>query len=100
MGLFDRIKDAISGIRGSRTDARPGTEPASSAPAGQGAGAPVAPEREESQNRYATVTVQPGQTLAGIAQERGVDLEEMVRLNGIERPDLVFAGQVFKLPRG
>ena len=95
MGLFDRIKGAIDGVREARAGGQQGSRPASTASPASGTTEPVPAEEP----RHATVTVQPGQTLSGIAQERGVDLDEMVRLNGIERPDLIFPGQVFKLPR-
>ncbi|WP_151526166.1 LysM peptidoglycan-binding domain-containing protein [Serinicoccus kebangsaanensis] len=93
MGLFDRIKGVLDDVRG----ARPGTRTRHRTPEAEPAPS-SSPHTPDQVTRYATVTVQPGQTLAGIAEERGVDLQEMVRLNGIEAPDLVFPGQVFKLP--
>ncbi|WP_010147871.1 LysM peptidoglycan-binding domain-containing protein [Serinicoccus profundi] len=122
MGLIDRIKDVVRGARGgdavqgattqtgpAATDRAHDTrdarqvpaEPAASHDAGPGAAdrGEGPEEAAVSGMRYDTVTVQPGDTLSEIAQRRGVDLQQMVELNGIEDPDLIFAGQVFKLPR-
>jgi LysM repeat protein len=52
-----------------------------------------APEPE-----YRTYTVKPGDTLSEIAQSFGVDWHEMARLNNLDNPDLIFPGQVFKVP--
>ncbi|MFX0538230.1 LysM peptidoglycan-binding domain-containing protein [Ornithinimicrobium sp. Y1847] len=54
--------------------------------------------RSTSDGRYRTTTVFPGETLADVAQRCGVDEDALIEVNGIERPDLVYAGQVFKLP--
>lgn len=47
-----------------------------------------------------TYTLQPGETLSLVCARFGVSLDEVVRANGIENPDLVYAGQtlVLKLP--
>ncbi len=42
--------------------------------------------------------VEPGDTLAGIAAQFGVDLGELVALNGLADPNLIFPGQVLALP--
>lgn len=42
--------------------------------------------------------VQPGDTLWGIAQALGVDMVELARINGISNVNLIFPGQVLKLP--
>lgn len=47
---------------------------------------------------YRTYTVKPGDTLSEIAAGFGVDWHEMARLNDLENPDLIFPGQVFKVP--
>jgi nucleoid-associated protein YgaU len=51
---------------------------------------------------YATVTVQKGDTLSGIAKELGGDAEDykkLVELNPeIKDPDLIHPGQVLKIP--
>jgi LysM repeat protein len=43
-------------------------------------------------------TVQSGDILAVIAAERGVTVEAIVELNGLESPDAIQAGQVLEIP--
>lgn len=43
-------------------------------------------------------TVQPGDTLYRIAQRFGVTVDEIVRLNNISDPNLIFPGQVLLIP--
>jgi hypothetical protein len=59
-----------------------GTDPAAPAPAAQ----------------TITYTVQPGDTLTKIAVKYGVTVDELVALNDIENPDLIYVGQVLKIP--
>ena len=47
---------------------------------------------------YRTYTVKSGDTLSEIAASFGVDWHEMARLNKLDNPDLIFPGQVFKVP--
>ncbi len=47
-----------------------------------------------------THTVRSGEALGDIAQRYGVDYLEIARLNAIDNPDLIFPGQVFKIPAG
>jgi LysM repeat protein len=49
---------------------------------------------------YETVfyTVQSGDSLFRIAETYQVNMEELMRLNGITNPDKVYAGQVLELP--
>ncbi|MCL6552709.1 MAG: LysM peptidoglycan-binding domain-containing protein [Firmicutes bacterium] len=44
-------------------------------------------------------TVQPGDTLRGIAQRFNVTPEALIELNGIEDPNLIQPGQVLKIPK-
>jgi LysM repeat protein len=46
-----------------------------------------------------TYTVQPGDTLAKIAAEFGVTVEEIVEANDIEDPSLINVGQVLIIPQ-
>jgi LysM repeat protein len=46
------------------------------------------------------VTVQPGDTLRGIAKQVGASFEEIARINGIQNPDLIYPGQVLNVPGG
>ena len=58
-----------------------------------------APEAEAvGEPEYRTYTVKSGDTLSEIAASYGVDWREMARLNNLENPDLIFPGQVFKVP--
>jgi LysM repeat protein len=45
-----------------------------------------------------THTVQPGETLGTIAQLYGVTITQLAAANGIANPNLIFAGQVLKIP--
>lgn len=56
--------------------------------------APAAPAEPE----YRTYTVKSGDTLSEIALGFGVDWHEMAELNNLENPDLIYPGQVFKVP--
>ena len=47
-----------------------------------------------------TYTVQPGDTLWGISQSYGITVNQLVRLNGIQNPDLIYPGQVLLLGAG
>ncbi|MFC0560120.1 LysM peptidoglycan-binding domain-containing protein [Halalkalibacter alkalisediminis] len=44
-------------------------------------------------------TVQPGETLWSIANRYGVTLQELMFLNAITNPNLVYIGQVLRIPR-
>lgn len=46
----------------------------------------------------ATYVVQPGDTLWRLAQRFGTSIDELVDLNDIRNPDLIFVGQVLVLP--
>ena len=46
----------------------------------------------------AVYTVRPGDTLWAIAQRFGTTVQELVNLNGIADPDLIYPGQVLRLP--
>ncbi|HAJ37395.1 MAG TPA: peptidoglycan-binding protein, partial [Chloroflexi bacterium] len=45
-----------------------------------------------------SVVVQPGDTLASLAWQHGVSLHELIAVNGIYNPDLIFVGQTLTLP--
>lgn len=53
--------------------------------------APAAPQE-------ATYTVQPGDTLWGIAQNYGTTVAALVNHNDIEDPGLIYAGQEIRIP--
>lgn len=48
---------------------------------------------------YITYTVQRGDTLSAIANRYGTTVEELVRINDISNPDLIYAGQKLLIPR-
>jgi LysM repeat protein len=43
-------------------------------------------------------TIKPGDTLSGIAQEFGITVEDLVKLNNITDPNQIQAGQVLTVP--
>ena len=47
-----------------------------------------------------TYTVQRGDTLSEIAERFGTTVNELVRLNNIQNPNLIYPGQVLILPEG
>ena len=47
-----------------------------------------------------TYTVQPGDTLSGIAAKYGTSWQTLQQLNGIANANLIYPGQVLKLPGG
>lgn len=47
-----------------------------------------------------TYAIVSGDTLGGIAATYGTTVDELVKLNGIEDPNLIIAGQKLKLPAG
>jgi LysM repeat protein len=67
----------------------PGGAAASSAPA-----APAATAEATSEHWY---TVQEGDTLAGIAEQVGISLDEILTLNGLDDPSLIHPGQSLRI---
>jgi lysozyme len=61
-----------------------------------GVGAPPPPPPAPPQETY---VVQPGDTLSDIGAKLGVDWREIARVNGISDPDLIYVGQVLRIPR-
>lgn len=47
---------------------------------------------------YALYTVRRGDTLWGISRKFGTSINSIVALNGIKNPNLIYAGEVFKIP--
>lgn len=47
-----------------------------------------------------SVTVEDGDTLSSIAESNGLSVEELAALNGIDNPDMIYAGQVLSLGDG
>jgi hypothetical protein len=44
------------------------------------------------------VTVQPGDTLRGIASQAGVSFDDLAKRNGVQNPDMIYPGQVLQVP--
>lgn len=75
-------------------ESRPGEQPG----AGEAPAAPdLADEDVAAAPRHRTVTVQPDETFEEVARRCGADPRALAELNGVD-PDLIFAGQVFKVP--
>ena len=47
---------------------------------------------------YTLYTVRRGDTLWGISRKFGASINSIVALNGIKNPNLIYAGEVFKIP--
>ncbi|WP_144210221.1 LysM peptidoglycan-binding domain-containing protein, partial [Streptococcus constellatus] len=47
--------------------------------------------------QFASYTVQPGDTLSGIAAQYGTTYQQLAALNGISNPNYIYVGQVLKL---
>ncbi|MCW2833370.1 MAG: carbohydrate-binding module family 50 protein [Nocardioides sp.] len=59
---------------------------------------PAAAAVETTPEVFDTYTVEVGDTLQEISARAGTSVEEVVRINDIEDPDLIFPGQVFRIP--
>lgn len=105
MGFLDSVREALKDVVSSQaskdaaarkrevvveTETPPADEPVASAPAAPPS-APPAP-------KFETYTVKTGDSLPEIGARFGVSHEEIAKLNDIENPDLIFPGQVFRIP--
>lgn len=61
------------------------------------AGSINVPSQPAPGNANGTHTVQPGETLSGIAARYGTSYQELARINGIANPNVINVGQVLKL---
>ncbi len=52
----------------------------------------------EESSGYTLYTVRRGDTLWGISRKFGTSINSIAALNGIENPNLIYAGEVFKIP--
>lgn len=125
MGLWDKIKDGLTTSKGEIADAAKETaskaqtradealQKAKDAAKDAGTSAPeaapapkidepkAAPKQEapvKPKKQFKEYTVVSGDTLSEIGQRFGVPYMEIAKLNKIENPDLIFPGQVFKIP--
>ncbi|MEP0762536.1 MAG: LysM peptidoglycan-binding domain-containing protein [Chloroflexota bacterium] len=60
---------------------------------------PTQPPTLPEPTRPATHVVQPGENLFRIALRYGLTVDQLARYNGIYNPNLIFAGQVLRLPQ-
>jgi nucleoid-associated protein YgaU len=110
MGFWNRVKDVLvngptEAAENVREDKREEEAakvevPKVDAPEASAPEAPEAPSEPAApaEPEYRTYTVKSGDTLSEIALGFGVDWHEMAELNNLENPDLIFPGQVFKVP--
>ena len=93
MGFLDSVKGALRDVVSTRASKQ--TAAASrTAKDVEPAAAPV----ETTPEVFDTYTVEVGDTLQEISARAGTSVDEMVRINDIEDPDLIFPGQVFRIP--
>jgi nucleoid-associated protein YgaU len=69
-----------------------------SGPAEDATAEPTTAPPAQAEPEYRTYTVKSGDTLSAIGLEYGVDWHDIAKLNNLENPDLIFPGQVFKIP--
>lgn len=69
-----------------------------SAPAQPTSAPKPAPAEPVSAPAVKTYTVKKGDTLSEIGQRFGVSWHKIAEVNNIENPDLIYPGQVFKIP--
>ncbi len=91
MGFMDDVKGVL---KKDAVPTPPTDEGAAAEPVVQVVEGTPAPQQQR------THTVKSGEALGDIAQRYGVDYLEIARINAIDNPDLIFPGQVFKIPHG
>lgn len=100
MGFLDNVrnalKDAVSSQSSKGAPARKDEVDVVVDTPAQTAEPTVEPAREAAFENY---TVRTGDSLPEIGARFGVPSQEIARLNSIENPDLIFPGQVFRIPK-
>ncbi len=96
MGLLASVRGALRDAVGSKTSRDTVRSAASSRQ--QEPDQPVVPPVEPRAVSFETYTVVTGDTLLEIGTRFGTPAPEIARLNGIDNPDLIFPGQVFRIP--
>lgn len=59
-----------------------------------------APEPVPTPGGWVDYAIRPGDTLSGIASARGTTAEELARVNSIGNPNVIYPGQVIRVPAG
>jgi nucleoid-associated protein YgaU len=102
MGFLDNvrgaIRDAVS-MQTSKKDAVAVDQPESTPTTAPATAPATAPTEEPREAKFENYTVRTGDTLAEIGARFGVSPLEIATLNSIENPDLIFPGQVFRIPK-
>lgn len=105
MGFFDKVRDVLTSSdaerarRARKETARGATAADETAVPAAGSAVPAGSTITEDSAPPATHTVVRGDTLAAIAERHGVDRHALAELNGIDNPDLIYPGQVVRIPR-
>lgn len=58
----------------------------------------VSDENQTNQGNYIRYIIQSGDTLTGIAKKYRTTINELVRINNIQNPNLIYAGEVLLIP--
>lgn len=100
MGFFDKVRDLLTSSDAGRAKRAPRAADKTTAaqPADAAVAQPAQPEQEADARQHRTHTVVRGDTLVAIADHYGVDWREMAELNQLDNPDLIYPGQVFRVP--
>ena len=94
---WDKKADDAAAEAGTAAPEAPAPAPTEApAPPAPPAAPAEAPKKKKPQMK--TYTVKSGDTLSEIGAHFGVDWHDIARINDIENPDLIFPGQVFKIP--
>lgn len=96
--LKTKADEALNDAKGG-TDAPAQAEPADKAEApAPPAASPKKDHPVRAKKKFKEYTVVSGDTLSEIGARFGVDWHDIARINDIPNPDLIYPGQVFKIP--
>lgn len=56
------------------------------------------PPTSDNTNEYINVVIKRGDTLSGLARRYNTTVQELVNLNNIQNPNLIYAGQTLRIP--
>ncbi len=101
MGFLDSVRGAIKDAMSSQSsrEAAAARKLAQQAEE-QGVGPDAPPEvAEQRVVEYQNYTVSVGDSMPEIGTRFGVSVAEIARINEIDNPDLIFPGQVFRIPK-